>query len=492
MRSLAIVALAVSMVPACTAGGQHPDSVRVEPTSATRRARELVDLINRGSLAAIGAYVDSACSPDAIRNIGVDQIRAFFFEQRALGRRLAWVGAREPKKDLVYARVTRTLTGAHKELIVAVESLPPYRVDGFGIRPAALATTARPPLQSHAVMVANLDRFVQRLAEADLFSGTVLLAHNGTPLFQRAYGLQSKEYPARNRADTRFNLGSMNKMFTAVAIAQLVEAGRLSFDDPLAKFLPTVPTSRDAARIQIKHLLSHTSGLGEIFTDQFEQSSRLSFRTVDDMMRLVGRDSVPFAPGSRSRYSNAGFVVLGKVIEIVSGETYFDYVRRRIYEPAGMRNTDSYALDAITPNLASAYEAVFRGDGSKSFENATWWSPVRGNPSGGGYSTASDLLRFASALVAGKLLSAESVQLLTSRKPELGAPDYGFGFRIDTALGIYGHGGGAPGVSTNLDIFGTTGYVAVVLANYGGDSREPIVDYIRMSLAARRTSIGEQ
>src|SRR6185295_16380809 len=155
----------------------------------------------------------------------------------------------------------------------------------------------------------------------------------------------------------------MNKMFTSVAIALLVERGKLSFDDPLSKFLPDFPTKEAAEKIRIKHLLTHTSGLGSYFNQKFIESSRARFRTVDEFMTLAKDEKLAFEPGTRWAYSNTGMLVLGKVIEVVTGGSYFDYIRENVYKPAGMVNSESYELDLVNPNLAVGYEKEFTAAG---------------------------------------------------------------------------------------------------------------------------------
>jgi CubicO group peptidase (beta-lactamase class C family) len=322
------------------------------------------------------------------------------------------------------------------------------------------------------------------LAQADVFSGTVLLAKDGQVLYAGAFGEANKDFGAPNKLDTKFNLGSMNKMFTAVAIAQLIEQGKLSYDDPLSKFVPDFPSPSAAAKIRIKHLLTHTSGLGSYFNDEFDRSSRARYRTVDDMMQLAKGDSLAFEPGTRWSYSNTGMLVLGKVIEAVTKGSYFDYVRDHVAGPAGMTNTDAYELDRVNPNLAVGYQREFDDDGTRRYRNNLFQHVIRGGPAGGGYSTAEDLLHFAEALKAGKLVSPATFELLTTPKPELQSPQYGYGFGVDPRTGIVGHSGGFPGISSNLDIFKGTGYVAVVLSNYGGGS-QPVVAKIRSLIGSR-------
>src|SRR5262249_55537043 len=193
----------------------------------------------------------------------------------------------------------------------------------------------------------ELDAFVSKLAGADVFSGAVLFAKDGRVIYKKAFGTANKDFNAPNRVDTKFNLGSMNKMFTSVAIAQLVERGKLSFDDPLSKFLPDFPSKEAAEKIKIKHLLSHTAGLGSYFNNKFMESSRARFRTVNDFMELAKEEKLQFEPGSKWSYSNTGMLVLGAVIEKATGQNYYDYIRENIYKPAGMINSDCYELDRV-------------------------------------------------------------------------------------------------------------------------------------------------
>jgi CubicO group peptidase (beta-lactamase class C family) len=310
------------------------------------------------------------------------------------------------------------------------------------------------------------------------------LAKDGVPIFTGAYGKANKDFSAPNRIDTKFNVGSMNKMFTAVAIMQLVEHGKLTVDDPLSRFLPDFPDRTSAQKIKIKHLLTHTAGLGPYFTQRFQDSSRALYRTVDDMMKGAAADEkLLFEPGTRWRYSNTGFLALGKVIEVVSGQSYYDYVRENIYKPAGMLGTDCYELDKVNDNLAVGYDKQFTAQGIV-FDNNLFAHVMRGGPQGGCYSTVEDLLRFDRALRSNKLVKAEAVDLLLSAKPELNSPDYGFGFSVDRAASIVGHGGGFTGISSNLDIFLGIGWTAVVLSNYSTGS-DVVKDKMLELVAAR-------
>ncbi|HEY0304453.1 MAG TPA: serine hydrolase domain-containing protein, partial [Longimicrobiales bacterium] len=263
----------------------------------------------------------------------------------------------------------------------------------------------------------------------------------------------------------KFNLGSANKNFTAVVIAQLVEEGKLSWDDPLSKFLPDFPDSASARQVLIKHLLSHSAGLGSYFNRKFMESSRTRYRTVDEMMTLARPDSLRFKPGSAFRYSNTGFLVLGKVIEVVEGRSYFDVVRDRIYKPLGMTATDAFQLDQVNPNLAVGYTRA-PGPNGVELRNNIFEHVIRGGPAGGGYSNAPDMLRYAEALRTGKLIKRSTLDLMRSPKPELGAPRYGYGFALFDGPQVWGHGGDFPGIDFDLNQYGESGYTVIVMANY--------------------------
>jgi CubicO group peptidase (beta-lactamase class C family) len=299
--------------------------------------------------------------------------------------------------------------------------------------------------------------WLAKRAAAGNFSGVVLIARDGKPIVKRAYGLANRQRGLRNAPDTRFNLGSVGKTFTAVAIANLVEEGRLSFDDPIGKYISGFPPEV-ADQMTIGHLLTHTSGLGDVFLRWHPTApARLG---VSDLMTRIVREPLKFEPGSRFAYSNSGYVVLGAVIEAVSGQDYYGYVRMHVFRPAGMTRTGWYKRDQVR-NMAHGYTQV---DTSR-----TW---VAGNPSGGVYSTVGDLLKFAQALLENKLLSPTMTKSVLAGRVDTPRPGpaktrYGYGVEEEFRHGvrIVGHGGGQPGIEAQLRIFPGLGYTAVVLAN---------------------------
>jgi CubicO group peptidase (beta-lactamase class C family) len=368
----------------------------------------------------------------------------------------------------------------------------PKRDAGGDKKPADAGAPAKK--LTEAEIIESFNTFLDGLVKADRFSGVVLIARNGKPFFEKAYGLADKTRSLANNPQTKFNLGSMNKMFTAVAIAQLAEQGKLSFDDTVGKFLPDYPNKEVASKVTIHHLLTHTSGLGSYWNAKFD-ARRTAIKTVADYLALFADEPLRFAPGARFEYSNSGYIVLGAIIEKVAGQSYYDYVREHIYKPAGMRQTDAYQITDNTPNLARGYTNLGPDDNPASGprrEN-TASLPNRGGPAGGGYSTVEDLLRFATALGNHQLLSAKSTELLTTGKVEMGpGGKYGYGFGEHQMNGcrIFGHNGGAPGIGSDLSIFPGPGYVAVVMTNYDPPLMMPVARKIRelLTQGADRTA----
>jgi CubicO group peptidase (beta-lactamase class C family) len=313
-------------------------------------------------------------------------------------------------------------------------------------------------------LAAALGKKLDDDAAAGLFSGTVLLARSGKVLFSGARGLADREKRTPNTLDTRFRMGSMNKMFTATAVLQLAQAGKLALDAPIGRYLPDYPNKEVASKVTVHHLLTHTGGTGDIFTPEYEQH-RLELRTLNDYVKLYGQRGLRFEPGSRWEYSNYGFILAGIVVQRVSGQGYYDYVRDHIFTPAGMTATGSEPEEQAVPNRAVGY---MREAGGPTPNAKTL--PYRGTSAGGGYTTVGDLLRFATALTGNRLLNAEYTALLTTGKVETGrAPGdkYAYGF-IDTTEGgrrSFGHGGGAPGMNGDLRIFSASGYVVTALVN---------------------------
>lgn len=441
-----------------TVTGQQTES------PAEKRARELVKYLNDGNRAAFQKYVEENYSA-RMKEMPMERHLNFFSSVYDNSRGYEISGVQETKENQATLLVKSKLTSEWDALLVNVEAEAPYRITGIGFRPPKPPETNSSKKLSEKEIAREMDVFLKKLSAADIFSGAVLLAKDGVPVYKAAFGMANKDFEAANKIDTKFNLGSMNKMFTAVAVAQLVEKGKLSFEDSLSKFIPDFPDKESAEKIKIKHLLSHTAGLGGYFSPNWAKTSRAEIRTLDDMIKLAKPDEkLLFEPGTKWQYSNTGMLVLGKIIEIVSGQNYYDYIRENISKPAGMTNTDCYELDKVNKNLAVGYDKNYTNEGI-TFGNNIFMHVMRGGPQGGGYSTVEDLLKFERALRSNKLVGAEYVKILTTAKPELNSPNYGFGFQITATAKSFGHSGGFPGINSNLDIF-PEGWTAIVMSNY--------------------------
>ncbi len=457
-------------------------SISSAQTPAVTRAREVVELINKGDRTAVRKYVSESFS-DTMRGLPLERHLTFFLTEHDQSRGLDVHSVQDSQPTEATLLVKNKLTGQWQAIAVTVEPTAPHKVAGIGRRAPRPPASEAKKLTDQEI-AREVEDLAKKLSAADVFSGSVLLARNGEVIYKGAFGTANKDFGSPNRIDTKFNLGSMNKMFTAVAIAQLVERGKVSFDDPLSKFVADFPNAEAAKKVQIKHLLSHTAGLGGYFSPRYDAMSRARLRTVDDMMALAGEDEkeLRFEPGSRWAYSNTGMLVLGKVIEAASGQSYFDFVRENIYNPAGMSNTGCFELDRVNQNLAVGYEKQFTDSGYE-WANNVFSHVMRGGPQGGCFSTAEDLLRFDQALRQGKLIKPDMVKTLTSAKPELNSTGYGYGFIIDGAGQIVGHGGGFTGISSNLDMYLGSGWTAVVLSNYGRAAM-PIQSKMRQLIAS--------
>ncbi|MDP9278038.1 MAG: beta-lactamase family protein [Gemmatimonadota bacterium] len=266
-------------------------------------------------------------------------------------------------------------------------------------QPPAGSEPSRPSPISQTELLRRLTKSVDSLTKAGEFSGVTVLAKHGVPVFQRATGMADRERGIANNPETAFNLGSINKAFTQIAILQLRAAGKLDLDSTLARYWPDYPNKEVARRITIRQLLRHSSGIGGNIFDPPAGGKRNDIRALKDYLPLFVNQPLQFEPGTRNSYSNAGYVVLGLLIERLSGDDYYTYVREHIFQLAGMTRTGSFFVDSLPPNTAIGYT---RGDedapSTTPLRPNTRDLPGRGSSAGGGYSTAQDLMRFVQAL----------------------------------------------------------------------------------------------
>lgn len=430
-------------------------------TPAAKRLAEIIDLTRKGTPQAIADFIGSHLTLECANFAPIGRRIGSFMDWKARGG-MDVIGISFSESHHIEATTRLPRTDERRTIAVIVNPEAPYQVEKLMLGRSPLPAIS-PPLDDQDAARAFID-YTALLEDLGLFSGAVLIARHGTILAQQAFGFANRDFEIPNNLETRFNVGSINKMWTAIALAQLVEAGTLSFDCPLSRFID-YPDAESAARIQIKHLLSHTSGLGCYFNENFDRTARHRLRSVDDFLALAKDQPPAFEPGTAWRYSNLGMIVAGKVLEVASGQSYFDYIQANVVAPSAMTNTGFFELDRVNKNLAVGYSE--RWDlGGVAIVNNTFEHVVRGGPAGGCYATAEDLFRFAESLKGGRFLSRQMVDTLTTGKPELNSPLYGYGFGIHPGRAFYGHSGGFPGISSNLEIFeDPSGWVMVILAN---------------------------
>ena len=342
----------------------------------------------------------------------------------------------------------------------------------------------------------DLRDFLSQQVEEDAFSGCVLIAHQGVPVFQEAYGLAEQNFAVPNQLTTKFNLASVTKTLTAMAIMLLVQRGEVKLDDPLGFYLPDCPRSET---ITIHHLLTHTAGLA-VTSDHFHAPNLFESAEKGDSDWLADLSLLPSslqqlscisAPGERFIYSNEGYGLLGLIIETVTQQGYFSWIRENLYQKLGMVNTDAYRLDAIVGEKAYGYTfGGMRGpfhDPSMAKSRARRCNfsalvPYKSEPAGGVYSTVLDMLLFTDALRNATFLRPQYTDMMLSGKINVSSDiRYGYGIH-EQFIGderIISHGGALHGWNSSFEIYLQSGYTVIVLANYDPPCAFTVADKIR-------------
>jgi CubicO group peptidase (beta-lactamase class C family) len=335
----------------------------------------------------------------------------------------------------------------------------------------------------------DLDPWLGERAKSGAFSGVVFIAKNGTPIYSAAFGQADRERSVPNTIDTRFNLGSMNKMWTAIAIAQLVERGKVDLDATVGQYVPDLPNQSIRETVKVRHLLSHTSGMGSYFRKGFLRNKTYA-ATAADLVPFYADDSLAFTPGARMEYSNSGFALLGLIVERVSGQSFYDYMKANVIERAGMTHAAYVDVRSHPTDVAVGYAKSEDGSG----EPKANWDNIEqhSSPAGGAYASAPDLIAFSRALWNGKLVSSALVQEFTTGKVAMGPQmQYAFGFgtgRIDAWRHV-GHNGGIPGANAEFMMFPDQGIDVVVLANMDPPAATRVVARILGVLTGRQLQI---
>ena len=336
---------------------------------------------------------------------------------------------------------------------------------------------------SHTELARLIHSTLDRLVRTEDFSGCVTVTDHAQTLFDECRGHADRRFSVPIDQQTVFHIGSIGKTFTAVAIAQLVEAGKLSWDSTVAQLVPEYPDHDAAKKITVWQLLHNTSGLGDIIVPEYF-GNREHFIDPVDYLDLIARQPKVSEPGKEWNYSNAGFMLLGRIVENVSHEDYDGYIQRHVFAPAGMHASGFDRLDEITSKLSVGYyhDGMF---------SSTWkmdWSKIqfKGGPAGGGYSNNADLLRFADALRNGRLVKpATLAKMFADEVPAgPGGEAAGFGDRLSHGSPIRGHGGGIEGTTADLLMVWNADAAVSMTSNEGQSQTWMLAENIADLLAA--------
>jgi len=445
---------------------------------AARRFSELMEAMGSGDPERLREWIRSSLTAAMLRTGPNDPgIEGFLLgQQRDLGgfdvNRTIVAG---PSSVEMLVR-SRKGTRRWLRYVVTIEPESPHRVAGiFAFAAPPDVVPAEGGALSPQDAARALEAEVDRLAAAGRFSGVVLLALDGRPVLRKAWGEADRAFHVPNRPDTLFGIASLGKMFTAVAIGRLVEQGRLGWDDPVGKHLAGWLPRDAAAVVTVRQLLTHTSGLGDFLGALREGDTWKLLDGVEAHRPLVLAAGSAAGKGSEFRYSNAGFLVLGALIEAVTGRDFYSFVRSEVFAPAKMERSGYFRFDDVVENRAIGY---LRPDetGSDGWRTNLSLQGLRGTPAGGGFSNGDELLAFSRALAGHRILKKETVESLLA--PNVRAPfggHYGLGFEVDRAPGggtVFGHSGGFRGVGAALRAYTPSGLTLVVLSNLSTGAEE--------------------
>lgn len=443
--SVACCFFAAALATGATPAALPDDPQTVPPVE--RRAEEMFDILRSSDAGALRTFIEEALHPSFFEMGPVDvHVEQFGRIREALGDfDVDDIRVSGPHRGDF---VLRSESGAAFVLHLETEPIEPFRLAGVGLRPHDPDRDI--PAYSS---LEEADAHLRRLADKNEFSGVVLVAREGEPDWVRAYGMANKEKGIPNKPETRFDVGSITKSLTGVAVMQLVERGKIDLEAPMSRYLDGFPPEI-ADRVRVIDLLRMESGYGDYYTRAF-LDRREDFVTIPDYLELFKTFSLEFEPGTKQRYSNVGYVILGGIVERVSGMTYHDYVREQIFEPAGMSGSSFRGLLSDDPLAAVGYTNDGPSGERGYVETNRSILDLRGNPSGGSFSPAADLLRFNRHLRANRLLNEANTTFLLNFYEE--KPD-----RPATR----GVAGGAPGVSAVSLEDTDAGVTVIVLSNY--------------------------
>ena len=437
------------------------------PGAIVKRLAAFVEAFNSGDPETMLAFYSANTTEEFQARRPDDEDRALYTRLNGMIGTLERPELEMTASDEVTLKATTGDHGDFAELRFDIETEPPHLIRGYSVLlEKGPPSDALPALDvsrgtGRAAFASLLDTYLADLTDRDLFSSSVLVAREGDTLFERAYGLANRESGVPNRPETLFDLGSITKTFTKIAAGQLLRDGKLALDDTVLDMIPDYPNREAGRKITVAHLLEHTSGLGDIFDEQFLKI-RKTLLTPRDFFPIFAEKPLSFEPGEGRQYSNAGYVLLGAIVEAASGRPYEEYIAENIFEPAGMDESGFFVRDGSAPNVAVGYTRHGWGDDPGELRPNKEMLPIKGCPAGSSSSSAGDLLKFDRALRSGRLLGPVWTRwFYTDQVPEPGKPGETPNLEVD-GLGI-GVAGGGPGVNAALESEG--GWVIIVLAN---------------------------
>jgi CubicO group peptidase (beta-lactamase class C family) len=471
-RAVLAAALSLAAPPACAQAPQPAVAQEHSASAAGVLAGGMVDAINSPDDAAIPRLLDAKLSTNAQQPR--DEILAYLRGIREQGGGVTVGASRTTPRGNVVVQLWGRRVDAGVEVAVYPDPADSTRLLRVAInRPLRQGADFRPfsiERMDDARIAQVIDSEVRRLADADQFSGVVLVGKGDRVLMQGTYGFESPLTRTQITTRTRFHIASQGKMFTSIAIAQLVEQGKISLDDTVGELLPGQPWTEQARGITIRQLLSHTSGLGGLF-DRPNYPEGHVFRTATERLAVFAAEPLYFAPGAQWSYSNEGFETLGAIIEVKTGMRYSDYIRRHVLLAAGMQTALPDApADSLTDRAIPSphQEDDWFGVRPRTTASRGW----NAGGAGGGHVSAEDMFRFARAVTAGRLVSRAMVDTMTATRVSQGnGRDYGYGFEPRQVNGrtVFGHGGGGPrgvAICNDIDVFADGSWTVVVMSNY--------------------------
>lgn len=315
--------------------------------------------------------------------------------------------------------------------------------------------------------IGKIDALIQAYNDLGQFNGSVLVAESGKVIYKKGFGLANREWNIPNKPDTKFRLGSITKQFTSMLILQLVEQGKIDLQGKLSDYMPYYRKDT-GSQVTIHHLLTHSSGIPSYTSipNFFEEISRDPY-PVEEFVKKYCSGDLQFEPGSQYVYNNSGYFLLGAIIEEITGKTYEEVLKEKIFVPLGMKNSGYDRHGPIIPNRATGYSNAFDG-----YTNAPYLDMSLPYAAGSLYSTAEDLYIWDQALYTEKLLSAESKELMFT--PHIANYGYGWGIRQKSLpdskekLTSISHGGGINGFNTLIERLVDEKHLIVLLNNTPG------------------------